>query len=47
MLNKKEQTLYAKRNLYDLDSDDDELDFLRKNLDFNERAEVRKVVKHK
>lgn len=42
---KHEQSLYSKENLYNLDSDDDELDFLRKHVDFKERAEVRKEYK--
>ena len=33
----KEQSQYTKENLYNLDSDDDELDFLRKDFDFEER----------
>ena len=37
--------MYSKENLYNLDSDDDELDFLRKGIDFAERAAVRKEYK--
>ena len=32
------QSAYTKENLYDLDSDDDELDFLRKDVDHADRA---------
>lgn len=31
--------------MYNLDSDDDELDFLHKDVNFEERSEVRKAVK--
>ena len=41
----KEQSLYSKANLYNLESDDDELDFLRKDVDFGERESVRKAYK--
>ena len=34
--------MYTKNHLYNLDSDDDELDFLHKDLNFEERAEVHK-----
>lgn len=43
----REQSLYTKRHLYDLDSDDDELDFLRKDVDFEERGAVRQAVKNR
>ena len=40
------QSAYTKANLYDLDSDDDELDFLKKDVDFEDRANYRKAVKN-
>jgi len=42
---KKDQSDYTRENLYNLDSDDDELDFLRKDIDFEDRAEWRKQVR--
>ena len=35
------QSKYTKENLYDLDSDEDELDFLRKDIDETARARER------
>ena len=32
------QSSYTREHLYNLDSDDDELDFLRKDVDFDVRA---------
>ena len=39
-----EQSLYSKRHLYNLDEDDDEIDFLYKGMDLEERADVRIAV---
>ena len=39
------QSQFTKEHLYDLDSDDDELDFLRKDVDFDARAKYRQDFK--
>ena len=39
------QSEYSKQHLYNLDSDDDELDFLRKDIDFQARDKQRQEAK--